>query len=101
MIQVMGFQIHIVVYGKKRGGDEHPAAQFFIYYNLSLRFQVVEIDNSVKILRKVFFGGVRGGGSIYLSMRHVRSFTPAMLSAIQSFKDISSHSFKKRLFQQS
>ena len=96
MFQVMGFRIHIVVYGKKRGGDEHPAAQFFIYYNLSLRFEVVEINLSVKMLRKVFFGGVRGGRSIYLSMRHVRSFTPAMLSAIQSFKDISSHSFERR-----
>ena len=77
-----------MVYGKKRGGDEHPAAQFFIYYNLSLRFEVVENNLSATMLRKVFFGGVRGGRSIYLSMRHVRSFTPAMLSAIQSFKDL-------------
>ena len=82
MIQVMRFRIHIVVYGKKRGGDEHPAAQFFIYYDLSLRFEVVENNLSVKMLKRVFFVGVRGS-SIYLSMRHVRSFTPAMLSAIQ------------------
>ena len=57
MIQVMGFRIHTVVYGKKRGGDEHPAAQFFIYYNLSLRFEVVENNLSVKMLRKVFLEG--------------------------------------------
>ena len=56
MIQVMGFQIHMVVYGKKRGGDEHPAAKFFIYYNLSLRFEVVENNRSVKMLRKVLRG---------------------------------------------
>ena len=54
MFQVMGFRIHVVVYGKKRGGDEHPAAQFFIYYNLSLRFEVVENNLSVKML----MGGV-------------------------------------------
>ena len=61
MIQVTGFRIHIVVYGKKRGGDEYPAAKFFIYYNLSLRFEVVEINNSVKMLRKVFWRGEGGG----------------------------------------
>ena len=58
---------------------------FFIYCNLSLRFEVVENSLSVKMLRKFFFGGVRRG-SIYLRMRHARSFTPAMLSAIQSLE---------------
>ena len=55
MIQVMGFRIHIVVYGKKRGGDKHPAAQFFIYYNLLLLLKLLKCQNVNK-------GFLRGEG---------------------------------------
>ena len=94
MIQVMGFRIHIVVYGKKRGGDEYPAAQFFIYYNLSLRFEVVENNRSVKMLRKVLRG--ERGGKHLPEHKACEIFYTSHAFCNTEFRDVSSHSFKRR-----